>query len=259
MDLYCNVAQARLLPRARLMKNTMNQKSSVEEIRQRFDLDVERFSNLETGQSATMDAPLVLELIVQAAKATTPHAKRVLDVGCGAGNYSLKLLEQLPNLGFDLVDLSRPMLERATQRLSAQTSGAIVAHQSDIRVLELEDNSFDIITAAAVLHHLRDDHEWREVFQKFYRVLKPGGSLWISDLVTQSIESVHAMMWARYGDYLRDMKDDEYRAEVFAYIDREDTPRPLLWQIDLLRQAGFSQVEILHKNSVFAAFGAVRS
>lgn len=33
-------------------------KSTVEEIRQRFDADVERFSNLETGQPATVDDPL---------------------------------------------------------------------------------------------------------------------------------------------------------------------------------------------------------
>ena len=38
-------------------------KSTVDEIRQRFDADVERFSNLETGQSATADAPLGMELI----------------------------------------------------------------------------------------------------------------------------------------------------------------------------------------------------
>jgi len=36
-------------------------KSTIEEIRERFDKDVERFSNLETGQQATMDAPLVLD------------------------------------------------------------------------------------------------------------------------------------------------------------------------------------------------------
>src|SRR5262249_6939545 len=36
-------------------------KSTVEQIRVRFDNDVERFSNLDTGQSATIDAPLVLE------------------------------------------------------------------------------------------------------------------------------------------------------------------------------------------------------
>ena len=73
-------------------------KSTVEEIRQRFDADVERFSNLETGQSATVDAPLAMALVAEAAAATTPHARHVLDVGCGAGNYTLKLLESLPNL-----------------------------------------------------------------------------------------------------------------------------------------------------------------
>jgi tRNA (cmo5U34)-methyltransferase len=78
-------------------------KSTVEEIRQRFDGDVERFSNLETGQSATVDAPLALSLVTEAAAATTPHAQDLLDVGCGAGNYTLKLLEQLPNLNVTLV------------------------------------------------------------------------------------------------------------------------------------------------------------
>ena len=72
-------------------------KSTVNEIRQRFDADVERFSNLETGQSATVDAPLAMALVAHAA-ATTPQARHVLGVGCGAGNYTLKLLERLPNL-----------------------------------------------------------------------------------------------------------------------------------------------------------------
>jgi tRNA (cmo5U34)-methyltransferase len=32
----------------------------------------------------------------------------------------------------------------------------------------------------------------------------------------------------------------------------------LLFQLDLLRQAGFTQVDVLHKNVCFAAFGAVK-
>ncbi|HEU0005994.1 MAG TPA: class I SAM-dependent methyltransferase, partial [Terriglobia bacterium] len=63
-------------------------KSTVEQIRQRFDKDVERFSNLETGQSATIDAPLVLDLIAKAATAANPDAEQLLDIGCGAGNYT---------------------------------------------------------------------------------------------------------------------------------------------------------------------------
>src|SRR5687767_13386694 len=100
-------------------------KSTVDEIRARFDADVERFSNLETGQSATVDAPLAMDLIAAAAAATTPHAQRVLDVGCGAGNYTLKLLQHLPNLDVTLIDLSRPMLDRAIQRVGQATAGNV--------------------------------------------------------------------------------------------------------------------------------------
>ena len=67
----------------------MKAKSSVDEIRARFDADVERFSNLETGQKATIDAPLAMELITMAAAACNPGAKAVLDIGCGAGNNTL--------------------------------------------------------------------------------------------------------------------------------------------------------------------------
>ena len=129
-------------------------KSTVEEIRQRFDADVERFSNLETGQSATVDAPLAMALVAQAAAATTPQARHVLDVGCGAGNYTLKLLERLPNLDVTLIDLSKPMLERARQRIGTATTGTVATIQNDIRNVSLMPGQFDLILASQVLHHL---------------------------------------------------------------------------------------------------------
>ena len=233
-------------------------KSTVEEIRQRFDVDVERFSNLETGQTATVDAPLALSLVTEAAAAATPNARSLLDVGCGAGNYTLKLLERLPNLNVTLVDLSRPMLDRAAQRVPPQTTGFVDAIQSDIRQLDLGQQRFDIILAAAVLHHLRSDDEWHAVFQKFHDALRPGGSLWIFDLIESSTPEVQRMQWTRYGEYLTALKNEAYRDTVFDYIAKEDTPRPLMFQIDLLRTVGFRAVEILHKNACFAAFGAVK-
>jgi tRNA (cmo5U34)-methyltransferase len=233
-------------------------KSTVEEIRQRFDADVERFANLETGQSATVDAPLAMDLIVRAAAAVTPAAMHVLDIGAGAGNYTLKLLELLPELNVTLVDLSRPMLDRALQRISEATTANVTTIQADIRKLRLGEERFDIILAAAVFHHLRTDAEWRDVFAKCYAALRPGGSLWISDLIEHSTPAVQAIMWQRYGAYLAGLKDEAYRDHVFAYIEKEDTPRPLLFQLDLLRAVGFRAVEILHKNGCFAAFGAIK-
>ena len=234
-------------------------KSTVEEIRQRFDTEVERFSNLETGQSATVDAPLAMSLIAEVAAATTPKATSVLDVGCGAGNYTLKLLERLPDLNVTLIDLSKAMLDRAVERVRAVTSGSIKVIQGDIRQIDIGLERHDIILAASVLHHLRDDSQWRAVFEKFYKALRPGGSVWIFDLIDSSIPEVQATMRHRYGEYLTQLKDDPYRVQVFAYIEKEDTPRSLMFQLDLLREVGFSQVDVLHKNACFAAFGAVNA
>ena len=234
-------------------------KSTVEEIRQRFDADVERFSNLATGQSAAVDELLAMSLIPEVAARTTPQATSVLDVGCGAGNYTLKLLERLPKLNVTLIDLSKPMLDRAVERIRPATSGSIEAMQGDIREIDIGIQRYDIILAAAVLHHLRDGSQWRSVFEKFFRGLRPDGSIWIFDLIDSSIPEVQATMRRRYGEYLTHLKDDAYRDQVFAYVEKEDTPRSLMFQLDLLREVGFSQIDVLHKNACFAAFGAVKA
>lgn len=233
-------------------------KSTPQEIRERFDRDVERFSNLQTGQSATIDAPLALELIADAAAAVTPAATHLLDVGCGAGNYALKLLGKFPALHVTLVDLSRPMLERAAERVSAAGAASVTPRQADVRELPLGEAAFDLIVAGATLHHLRETPEWESTFAKFFRALRPGGSIWICDLVAHNHPAVHAMMWKRYGQYLSALKDDHYRDQVFAYVEKEDSPRSLNEQLDLLRQVGFQTFDVLHKNGPFAAFGAVK-
>ena len=233
-------------------------KSSVDEIRQRFDGDVERFSNLETGQSSIVDAALVLDMITEAAAVVSPQAAMLLDIGCGAGNYSLKMLERLPRLAVTLLDLSRPMLDRATDRISNAYGVPVVPVQGDIRAVDFKDGEFDIIVASAVLHHLRTDDEWHSVFSKIHRMLKPGGSVWISDLIQHALPEIQTMMWKQYGDYLSEVKDDAYKEHVFDYIEKEDTPRSLLYQTVLLEEVGFRHVEVLHKKSCFAAFGAVK-
>ena len=233
-------------------------KSTVDEIRQRFDNEVDRFSNLQTGQSATVDAPLALDLISEAAAATNPQARRILDIGCGAGNYTLKLLARLPNLDVTLIDLSQPMLDKAQERIRVVSKGAIRAIQGDMREVELGQAAFDIVLASATLHHLRTDEQWHSMFTKLHRALVPGGALWIFDLVDYELSPVRDMMKRRYAAYLDSLKGPEYRQEVFGYVEKEDTPKPIVFQIELLRAVGFRTIEVLHMNSCFATFGAVK-
>ena len=238
------------------MKTPLERKSSIEEIRSRFDDDVERFANLDTGQTSTIDATLAMELISQAAFATTRTIRRVLDVGCGAGNNTLKLAETTPHFDSYLVDLSRPMLERAVARISPVIQGSVTPLAGDFREVDLPFNTFDVILAAAVLHHLREETDWKTAFERLYRLTAPSGTVWITDLVSHEIPAADELMWKRYGTYLESIGGADYRDKVFDYIDREDSPRPVTFQLDLLREVGFSRVEILHKNSCFAVFGA---
>ncbi|MDB5032734.1 class I SAM-dependent methyltransferase [Mucilaginibacter sp.] len=235
-----------------------SKKSNNEAIRARFDNDVERFANLDTGQLTTIDAPITMELCTEAAKYINPGAKNLLDIGCGAGNYTLKMLSKIGNLNCTLNDLSMPMLQCAKERVSAQTNGEVKLLQDDMRNLNLPDNSFDIILAAATLHHLRDNADWENVFGKMYNALKPGGSIWISDLIIHDAEPLNRLFQQRYSDYLDTLGGPEYRQKVLDYIALEDTPRSVNYQTDLLKKVGFKNVEILHKNSYFAAFGGVK-
>lgn len=236
----------------------MVQKSTIEEIRTRFDNDVERFSNLDTGQVSTIDATVSLELITEAAKRIVPSATQLLDVGCGAGNYTIMMLKKLPGLNCTLVDLSKPMLNRAFERVYQQTAGTVTTLQGDIREADLPNTHFDIILAGAVLHHLRDNEDWETTFEKLYALLKPGGCLMISDLVIQETAAISEYTWERYGDYLEGISGKDYRQKVMDYIEKEDTPRSLTYQIELMKKVGFRSTEVLHKNMCFAAFGGIK-
>jgi tRNA (cmo5U34)-methyltransferase len=236
----------------------MMNKSTIAEIRDRFDKDVERFSSLDTGQVSTIDAKISLELTTEAAKRMIPDAENLLDIGCGAGNYTLMMLSKLNNLHCTLIDLSKPMLDKAFERVSQATNKKVEVIQGDIRDINLKENHFDIILAGAVLHHLRDDADWEFTFSKLFRMLKPGGCLMISDLVTQDMETLNQYIWEKYGDYLENLGGKEYRQKVLDYVSKEDSPRSLNYQLELMKKIGFSHTEILHKNLCFSAFAGIK-
>ena len=66
------------------------------------------------------------------------------------------------------------------------------------------------------------------------------------------------MSMDRYGDYLERVGGVSYKNDVLQYVEKEDTPRSMTFQIKLMRDVGFKKIELLHKNSVFGSFGAIK-
>lgn len=234
----------------------INSKSSPEAIRANFDSQVERFSNLETGQTTAIDSPLCMELVARSAALLNPLAKRVMDLGCGGGNYAVKVTSFLPDVDCTLIDLSANMLAKAKERVLENINGTVMAIQGDYRDISLEENAYDVITAGTTLHHLREEAEWELVFTKVYRALSSGGTFWINDIVLGETEELNRMMLDGWLSVLQKQVSPE---EVDMYMERyesEDTPRTLSYQLNLMKQVGFQETMVLHKHFNFAAFGA---
>ena len=150
------------------------------------------------------------------------------------------------------------MLENAEERVQENTSGKVTCIQGDYRDIPLEEGAYDIITAGTTLHHLREDSEWELVFTKVFRALKPGGTFWINDIVLGETDEINRMMLDGWLSMLQKQISQE---EIEMYMERyesEDTPRPLTYQLDLMKQVGFTKTIVLHKHFNFAAFGAIK-
>ena len=235
---------------------TVKQKSTPEAIRANFDQQVERFSNIDTGQTTAIDSPLCMELVARTALLLNPLATRIMDLGCGGGNYAVKVTSLLPEVDCTLIDLSANMLAKAEERVLENITGKVTAIQGDYRDVVLDENVYDIITAGTTLHHLRENHEWESVFTKVFKALKSGGTFWINDIVLGETDDITRMMLDGWLSILRKQISQE---EIEMYMERyesEDTPRTLSYQLELMKQVGFSETIILHKHFNFAAFGA---
>jgi tRNA (cmo5U34)-methyltransferase len=233
-----------------------NTKSSPETIRRNFDQQVERFSNLETGQTTAIDSPLCMELVARSAALLNPEAINVLDLGCGGGNYAVKITSLFSDVDCTLIDLSANMLEAAKSRVFANTSGKVNTIQGDYRDIELGENCFDVITAGTTLHHLREDQEWELVFTKVFKALKPGGTFWINDIVIGETDEITQLMMEGWLSVLQKQISSEEIEMYMGRYESEDTPRTLSYQLDLLKKVGFQETFVLHKHFNFAAFGA---
>jgi tRNA (cmo5U34)-methyltransferase len=148
------------------------------------------------------------------------------------------------------------MLERAELRVKAATSGCVQTIQADMRSLAFGPAAFDIILAGQVLHHLREDAQWVEMFARFYQWLRPAGTLFVADFIAYDDPGIQTLMLGRYAEHLEKLGGAEYRDKVLAYCEVEDSPRSIKYQFDLLGKAGFSEFDVLHKSALFAAFYA---
>jgi ubiquinone/menaquinone biosynthesis C-methylase UbiE len=106
-----------------------------------------------------------------------PTDLRILDIGCGTGQFAAAALRHLPTAHVWGLDLSACMLQRAKARIP-EPDGRLHLAQGDSERLPFRDSFFDAITCSHSFHHY--PHQDR-VLAEMHRVLRPDGRLLLID------------------------------------------------------------------------------
>lgn len=109
-----------------------------------------------------------------------PESGHVLDVGGGAGRYSVELAQQ----GYDvtLVDLSSRQVELAAEKASEHgITDSMTVQTGDVRDLDFASDTFDAtLCLGGPLSHVLDVEERRQAVAELHRVTTSEGPVFIS-------------------------------------------------------------------------------
>jgi putative AdoMet-dependent methyltransferase len=109
----------------------------------------------------------------------------VIDIGSGTGAFALHAARKCRTVY--AVDISAAMLEYCRQHAERQGLSNIVFCHGGLLTYEHVGDLADAIICVAVLHHLPD--LWKQVaLKRCYAMLKPGGKLFLFDIVFPSLE-----------------------------------------------------------------------
>lgn len=222
-----------------------------------ISLEFDEFSKDYT-QDMIKCVPYYLQLIdgFKSFKPAHFYPEKILDLGCGNGNVSAKLLEAFPEASYSLVDASREMLQLCKKRFE---DFDFSFHQSYFSEFDFQTEYFDLIVAGFSLHHC-DDHEKQSMFKDIYRSLKNGGIFSYSDLMIDKADPKHRKLLKNWKAFVCNHYPDENKWNwIMQHYDEFDKPSDFKKQLKWLQQAGFETIEIPFRQGYWTFMQALKS
>ena len=150
----------------------------------------------------------------------------VLDLGSGAGLDLILAAKKVGPEGKVIgLDMTPEMIETCRRNLAAAGIKNGEVRQGEMEAMPVEDNSIDWIISNCVIN-LSPEKE--KVFAESMRVLKPGGRMLISDIVTDNLP-------------------EEYRDDLSAWVGCIAGAPEESEYLQLVRDAGFEDVRVVEK------------
>jgi tRNA (cmo5U34)-methyltransferase len=192
---------------------------------------------------------------------------RILELGCGTGELSLKVLQCYPSAEIFAVDYSPRMLDFARTKIeSAGYAARWTGIELDFgewannpNVLGLGDK-FNAAISSLAIHHLEDEMKLK-LFQRIRESLIAGGCFWNADpvlaesAVMKDIYQAAREDWAlSQGETLATIRAGVGTSVSYGYSN-PDRLATVAAQLEMLANAGFETVAVPWKYYGMAVFG----
>ena len=177
------------------------------------------------AEAGRIDGVMAAGYLFQSARIsqTIAGCRSVLDLGCGPATQLAQIAQLNPDTQFKGIDLSPTMLQDAQQHVNQLGLRNVSFEKDDICRLEsVPDRSMDAVISTLALHHLPTHQLLDACFQQIRRVLKPGGSVYLTDFSRlKSLKSVifFAYMNAAYQPHIFSL---DYERSLRAAFLKED-------------------------------------
>ena len=158
---------------------------------------------------------------------------RVVDLACGPATLLIELARFNPGVSFQGIELSPEMIAIANRRIGEAGLSNVRITQADITQMhgQVATRSADAVISSVALHHLPSLDHLRRCFREVARILKPGGSIYITDFARFKAESS-----VTHFAYLNDTGDRPDLACYYKDYEQSLHAAFLLGEFDCLRR-----------------------
>ncbi len=165
----------------------------------------------------------------------------VLDAGCGSGNLTALLAKKVPNGHVLGVDSSESMIEKARGLMGLQSVSNLEFRKCAINEIEFKEQ-FDLIFSNSVLHWVV---ETADGLCRLFRALKPGGDIILQFPVLNAEHPLIKYAGRAIDELGYDARYEEWQFPWYVPDSGEQFE-------DMMKKAGFSNVEVSMKSGLFS-------
>ncbi|NMG08527.1 class I SAM-dependent methyltransferase [Brasilonema sp. UFV-L1] len=197
-----------------------------------------------------------------------PHeVHRILELGCGTGELSLRILNRCPDTQVVAIDYSPRMLQFAQEKIIAAGYGERwtgvevdfgdwANHSEELDI----DREFDACVSSLAIHHLKDEMKLK-LFQRICDSLKEGGCFWNADPIlpesphfAEVYKAVREEWASQQGTSLAQIRTKIGNTSTYGHSN-QDQLATLDAHLQMLTKAGFETVAVPWKYYGLAVFG----